>query len=641
MDVNPLDNRPSIRTPRRGPLPKLAAPLTFYDRHLAEHHRLKQVKPFPEMVVFMLQAEAQMSRISMKDRSVAVASTNKPCSEPQDAYSVALAYNDEYANRAISNVLASRQQFLNLSWGQMNRSEWSDVEHDTAFIEDFGLRLSDTSQTGHPALAFWEVFLSSSDAEAVLMDLGRLSCNLDTGDVWQSPLLMPTAATSPMHLDASTTAWGALTSSMDAQSLPTRHYRAITCTMSSDAKTSELRRSSRVATSKTVPLSASSRSQNIIASRHPVLLQPLDAHDLRWPIVTLPRRKAPSKALASGFLLRAWARAVEHDTTFIVFRCGLNHAHERIGFRHRGSQTLYISDLIEVTHDCRMEYARLQTGLYLSIVHDALERFSTRSQSRVDNESKLEKTEYRTRARVAATVNEARERHALKAQAATRPLAIFWMQYDVYASPTPSYFVRMGSKRQCTYCPSEYFKLILTSEIGSGAVGVVHSAYLELYLGSSEKVTKSNVVVKLAFTKEEIEGIRHEFSVYEYLEERGVHQGIPMIFGLFEDIETNAMALVMSHVGRSLWDLRPESNAIPVKVAASIRDAYVDVITNIHRAGVGHGDLRPENLMISDDGEVTVIDFDQATIDPCRLAKRRELALLTDMLEGGMQYNSK
>lgn len=59
------------------------------------------------------------------------------------------------------------------------------------------------------------------------------------------------------------------------------------------------------------------------------------------------------------------------DTTFIIFHCG---KYERIGVRHRGTGTLFLSSLIDV-HGCRDPgYGKIQVGLYLLIIRDAMER---------------------------------------------------------------------------------------------------------------------------------------------------------------------------------------------------------------------------------------------------------------------------
>ena len=68
---------------------------------------------------------------------------------------------------------------------------------------------------------------------------------------------------------------------------------------------------------------------------------------------------------------KAWTQATRADCSIIVIQSG---NHEFIGIRHRGSQTLYISDLIQ-PHACRdPSYGKLHVGLYIAAVRDAIDR---------------------------------------------------------------------------------------------------------------------------------------------------------------------------------------------------------------------------------------------------------------------------
>jgi tRNA A-37 threonylcarbamoyl transferase component Bud32 len=58
------------------------------------------------------------------------------------------------------------------------------------------------------------------------------------------------------------------------------------------------------------------------------------------------------------------------------------------------------------------------------------------------------------------------------------------------------------------------------------------------------------------------------------------------------------------------------------------------VFEDIHRAGVRHQDPRVENLMIQDDGQVAVIDFDKAELGASERSKTREIDYLKDILDG-------
>jgi hypothetical protein len=85
------------------------------------------------------------------------------------------------------------------------------------------------------------------------------------------------------------------------------------------------------------------------------------------------------------FILQAWTWSVRKDSTFIIFNCG---NFERIGFRHRASQTLFLSELIDVSNFKDPGYGRLHIGLYMSILHDAMERTSHREQQENDNQER-------------------------------------------------------------------------------------------------------------------------------------------------------------------------------------------------------------------------------------------------------------
>ncbi len=75
-------------------------------------------------------------------------------------------------------------------------------------------------------------------------------------------------------------------------------------------------------------------------------------------------------ALISDFT-EAWAQAMRVDGSIIVLQSG---NHEFIGIRHRTTQTLYISDLIQ-PHACKEpSYGKLHVGIYIAGLRDALDR---------------------------------------------------------------------------------------------------------------------------------------------------------------------------------------------------------------------------------------------------------------------------
>jgi beta-lactam-binding protein with PASTA domain/tRNA A-37 threonylcarbamoyl transferase component Bud32 len=68
--------------------------------------------------------------------------------------------------------------------------------------------------------------------------------------------------------------------------------------------------------------------------------------------------------------------------------------------------------------------------------------------------------------------------------------------------------------------------------------------------------------------------------------------------------------LVMELIrGRTLRDLIAERGALPPETAVSLLEPVLAVLAAAHRSGLVHRDVKPENVLLSDDGVVKVADF--------------------------------
>lgn len=147
----------------------------------------------------------------------------------------------------------------------------------------------------------------------------------------------------------------------------------------------------------------------------------------------------------------------------------------------------------------------------------------------------------------------------------TRDVMLLQLRYGYFNSPAPASFLRVGKLHSTvsqTHAPDEYMSLVVDSEIAAGATGVAHNASLEIL--TSDGVHCLRVVVKFALRPQQQARLRHEFSIYEHMASSEV-KGIPKVFGLFKDTESDTLGLVMTHVGTCLLDREPTALKIIVR----------------------------------------------------------------------------
>ncbi|KAF9040202.1 hypothetical protein BDZ89DRAFT_1060616 [Hymenopellis radicata] len=363
-------------------------------------------------------------------------------------------------------------------------------------------------------------------------------------------------------------------------------------------------------------------------------------------------RPAPPRAiLAAELIQRAWIKAVRFDVSVIVFDCG---NFLRIGIRQRETQTLFLSSLIDVG-DPASKYGRLMLGLHLCILHDVLARLP-HSQPSADNESEsapssttslkrsadhlpqesppkrgrtTEPGAERSR-RPSITSRSSRLQDRITPAKSTRsdkknfpsdlrirtrgyfeshPVLALYLRFHNYNSPTPEVLLSPDHPRSKIYKAATCVPLILTSKLGHGATGQAYTAIL----GPGSLVPP------------------HEYDVYCHLQSAGV-LGIPYIFGYYQDNLRGMGALVMHDVGNPLGR-RMDSNK-KIKLSANERASLKKILKAIHAKGVLHRDLRSWNMMCNQHGEVSIIDFDRASLKASKEEFSQETVLLARFLKG-------
>ncbi|KAJ7065562.1 hypothetical protein C8F01DRAFT_1366523 [Mycena amicta] len=492
---------------------------------------------------------------------------------------------------------------------------------DYSLLEEHWLQDFERVAAFAPKIGAW-IFLSlSAESEALLRDLDRITTQPNFAYGFSKTIYPGPASSissSPLPRDASAVPWT---------------FLPLTTEVTDSTYPLAPRRSLR---SKATPKASDSPQLSIgvvpSASRRPETTAHL-----------------PTPLTAESLVQLAWARAVETDSTMVVFNCG---NYERICVRHRETQTLYVSDLFDVTSCKDPGYIKLHVGVFLSQTLDAIARMK-------DAEKESSKPDRRTRKRpnpedTPPVPNKRRrgnpkiiEPQSALMLASQRDMMLFHLQYDIYHSRAPASFIRAnlclehGKGRKLgkipsikrAYKPHEYFEIILGSQLGDGAVGIVHGAMARVTTKDGETLVEENLVVKLAFRHQPQERMRYEYKVYTRLAEHGV-TGVPKVYGLFEDLEGGAIALLMSNCGTNLWELRPDKKSTRTSVTPAQRDRFIEILESVHRAGVRHYDIRSANLMLNDAGEAFIVDFDRGRLNSSEAKKEAEMNILRKAMEG-------
>ncbi|TFK66626.1 hypothetical protein BDN72DRAFT_859765 [Pluteus cervinus] len=375
-----------------------------------------------------------------------------------------------------------------------------------------------------------------------------------------------------------------------------------------------------------------------------------------------------------GLAHHAWRLAVSQDTTVIVFNCG---NHERIGIRHRGSRTLYISDMIDITqpgYDGRRRGC-LKSLPKVSVPDDELSNGKINQEATSKGEEIVMPVLRRSkRQKMNALRDEARGSSELSKQDSQESTTRLYCEYELIFlqilwkemsrrslvllrmtgnglnSSYPASCIRTGEPLspsnptppvaalptwKASYQSSEYFVLTLYSNCGAGATGQVYAADLQITLPTGRKSSRG-VAAKLSIFPKGRDQLRHEYSIYKCLWGRGVKR-IPEIYGLFEDLDNQATILVMERVAFTFRQREPrttENQGLLKEVTQAEKVACITIVDIIHRAGIIHRDLRPENLAFGQDGKPMVIDFDVALLESSERHKSHEMRCLEVLLDG-------
>ncbi|KAG6878275.1 hypothetical protein C0993_009633 [Termitomyces sp. T159_Od127] len=663
---------------KNSPCPNLTHPLTFYDGHLDRRLALKRVEFATTLLVDLSKSVNTILKKILEDHielppveAFPTPRQYKTYVDPvpaKDARAIGLRYRAIVSNfvcdlastlalyptaptwspaiQLAVRITSRHQQYYPLNeefvlefrkpYGLDNREELPMVPQSAWRTLNAAeqARFREMSQR-FPKTAVWQFYFVHKEAEDALKNLSRLFTMKTFPEI--TPLTLsedrPTSDV-PLVLspDAISTAWGSPVTSWVSV---TRSPRFDSVVQSHTLNI--LRRSTRPTKFRSKVYKQNKNPAKNVDEMKTLPSVSIAEENRRWPNVVIPAKKRDMAVLdndmAVSILQHAWTQAVEKDSSFLVLNCG---TFERIAFRHRSSQTLFVSDLVDVAR-----YIRDRTHQVL--LQEAGEKSIKSKCKYAPRQNNL-----RPRTRRSVALEELQKSESIRNfkavcdNLASRKLALLRIQHGPYNSTAPSSFLRVNETKtahKLEYEPHEYFRITIFSELAYGTTGDTHMARIELLGPDRKPLSLSNVVIKLAFGEIQKKRLRHEFHVYDHLMSTG-SRGIPYVFGLFEDVETETLALIMENVGLSVWDCRlpNQSKRLQNTLSESEKSGFLDALKSIHSAGVRHRDLRVENLTISHEGHPYIIDFDRAALNASEDARVREQKNLMALLNG--QYET-
>lgn len=152
----------------------------------------------------------------------------------------------------------------------------------------------------------------------------------------------------------------------------------------------------------------------------------------------------------------------------------------------------------------------------------------------------------------------------------------------------------------------------IVAELGRGAMGVVYKARDP----QIDRLVALKTVSLHGLAPEEEEEFRKRFLYEAQAAGRLHHPGIVTIFDVGEDATDHSPYIVLELVaGETLNRILSREKKLPIAPALQLATELADALDYAHAQGVVHRDVKPANILVTDDGHAKIADFGIAKLN--------------------------
>lgn len=152
----------------------------------------------------------------------------------------------------------------------------------------------------------------------------------------------------------------------------------------------------------------------------------------------------------------------------------------------------------------------------------------------------------------------------------------------------------------------------LLGELGRGAMGVVYKAR-DPHI---DRLVALKTITMRGQEPEEEQEFRRRFLNEAQAAGRLHHPGIVSVFDVGEDPETNDPFIVLEYVaGEALNRILAREKKLPLPRALQLAEEIASALDYAHEQGVVHRDIKPGNILITQDGHPKIADFGIAKLN--------------------------